>query len=147
GNTPEEIDPRQIDAIIERIRRDARLQLPNGRSIPFSEKAHLLFRKREMLPLHSNGMRFDAFDETGEHLLTRTYYSVGGGFVLNADEAQGPSIVPDNTPVPYPFQHAADLLRICKAEGLSISQIMWENEKAWRSEADIRSGLLKIWQA
>jgi len=77
--------------------------------------------------------------------LERTYYSVGGGFVVDEDATGSDRIVPDTTKVKYPFTTGAQLLQICDAEGLSISTVMLENEKSWRTETEIREELLKIW--
>jgi L-serine dehydratase len=98
-----------------------------------------------VLPYHPNGMVCSAQDSAGELLLQRTYYSIGGGFVVNEEAAGADRIVEDETPLQYPFTTAAALLEHCAESGLSISQVMLANERAWRSEADIRAGLLHIW--
>jgi L-serine dehydratase len=91
-------------------------------------------------------MRFSAWDTAGAELAVRIYYSVGGGFVVNESATPGESpLREDETPVRFPFRSAAELLAHCERERLSISSVMLENEKAWRSEADIRAGLLRIW--
>jgi L-serine dehydratase len=89
-------------------------------------------------------MMFYAYN--GEVLLkTNTYYSVGGGFVVNA-EAQGiERIVEDQTTLPYPFTTGQQLLKLCQDTGLSISSLMLENEKSWRDEATTKAELLNIW--
>src|SRR5688572_18357974 len=92
-------------------------------------------------------MRFSAWDPAGVELAVRVYYSVGGGFVVNESATPGESPVrPDETPLRFPFRSAAELLAHCDRERLPISSIMLENEKAWRSEAEIRAGLLRIWE-
>ncbi|HEX5291732.1 MAG TPA: L-serine ammonia-lyase, partial [Streptosporangiaceae bacterium] len=98
-------------------------------------------------PFHSNGMRFTAYDADGKELATRDYYSVGGGFVVNQDEAAADRIVADTTPVQYPFHSGDELLTLCEATKLTIAQLMWANERAWRSDEQIRAGLLEIWRA
>ena len=115
--------------------------------MPLRPKEHLLFRRREMLPDHPNGMRFTAFDGAGAELQTRVFYSVGGGFVVNPDAAGSARIVEDSTPLPHRFRSGADLLARCAKHHLSVSQLMLENERAWRSEHEIRTGLLELWQA
>jgi L-serine dehydratase len=102
--------------------------------------------RRESLPYHPNGMRFTATDEQGAELVTRVYYSVGGGFVVDENAAGADRIVPDTTPLPYPFRSGAELLAQCAEHGLSISQLMLENEKCWRAESEIHVGLLRIWR-
>ena len=75
----------------------------------------------------------------------RTYYSVGGGFVVTEPEAGARTIVADTTPQPYPFDSGAELLQRCAETGLPISAVMMANETAWRTEDEVRSGLLRIW--
>ena len=82
-----------------------------------------------------------------EVLATRDYYSVGGGFVVNQDDAADDRIVPDETPLPYPFKSGDELLAQTARSGLSIAQLMFENEKCWRSEDEIRDNLREIWSA
>ena len=147
GEWPDRIDPDIIDGKLERIRENKRVLLLGRHEIAFDEKADLVFNKREKLPFHPNGMRFTAFDATGKELASRDYYSVGGGFVVNHDEAAIDRIVPDTTELPYPFHSADELLQRCAQAELSIAGIMLANEKAWRTEAGIRSGLLAIWKA
>jgi L-serine dehydratase len=95
---------------------------------------------------HANGMRFVAFDAAGAHLLERVFYSVGGGFVVDETAASAEQlIIDDPTKLPYPFSTGKELLSQCREHGLSISTLMLENEKAWRSESEVREGLLKLW--
>jgi L-serine dehydratase len=147
GHWPNQIDPDSIPPLLERVRAGKRVRLGGTREIAFDEKTDLLWNKRQKLPYHVNGMRYSAFDAAGELIVTRDYYSVGGGFVVNADEAAADRIVADTTPLPYPFHSGDELMALCDERGLSIAQLMLENEKVWRSEADIRAGLLTIWQA
>ena len=147
GEWPDKIDPDSIPARLKRIRSDKKIRLLGRREIDFDEKTDLIFNKRQKLPYHSNGMRFSAYAAGDELLATRDYYSVGGGFVVNQDEAAEDRIVADTTPLPYPFHSGDELLKYCEDSGKTIAAIMLENEKVWRSEADIRSGLLAIWRA
>ena len=147
GHWPNEIDPDIIPPALERIRASRRLRLGGQHEIAFDEKRDLVMNKRQKLPFHTNGMRFTAFDADGVELATRDYYSVGGGFVVNQDEAAEDRIVADTTPLPHPFNSGAELLAECERSGLSIAQMMFENEKAWRSEDEIREGLRELWQA
>ncbi len=91
-------------------------------------------------------MRFTALADDGHELSAAVYYSVGGGFVVDERAIGADRIKPDETPLAYPFTTGAELLRLCRTHGLSISQLMLENEKAWRPEAEIRAGLLEIWR-
>jgi len=144
GEVPDTIDPDQIDTMLDRIRSQRELSLLGRHTIPFQEKKDLLFRKRELLPHHPNGMRFEAIADSGEVLESREYYSVGGGFVINQDEATKDRIVADKTKLPYPFDSADELLDLCKSEQMSIAGIMLANERTWRTEDQIRAGLLQI---
>ena len=147
GEWPDKIDPESIPPRLKRIRAEKKIRLLGRHEIAFDEKTDLVFNKRQKLPYHSNGMRFSAFGDNDALLATRDYYSVGGGFVVNQDEAAEDRIVADTTPLPYPFLSGEQLLKYCEESGKSIAGVMMENEKSWRSEADIRAGLLTIWRA
>jgi L-serine dehydratase len=147
GEWPDKVDPDAIPARLARIRKDKSVNLLGRHPIAFDEKADLVFNKRQKLPFHSNGMRYIAFDAAGAELAARDYYSVGGGFVVNPDEAAENRIVADTTPLPYPFKSGDELLAMCDRAGLSIAGVMMANECSWRSEAEVRQGLLVIWRA
>jgi L-serine dehydratase len=147
GEWPDRIDPDSIPARLKRIRGEQRIRLLGRHEIAFDEKTDLVFNKRQKLPYHSNGMRFSAYGHNDELLATRDYYSVGGGFVVNQDEAAEDRIVADTTPLPHPFASGDQLLALCEESGKPIAAIMLENEKSWRGEAEIREGLLAIWRA
>jgi L-serine dehydratase len=145
GDAPETVDPESVDARVETIRREGALALLGRHSVPWREPDALVFHRRQTLPGHPNGMRFTAYDREGQPLCARVYYSVGGGFVVDEQAAAADRIVEDRTPLPHPFTSGAELLSQCSDTGLSISQLMIDNEKSWRSEAEIRDGLLQIW--
>jgi len=105
----------------------------------------VVLHRRTSLPYHPNGMRFFAYDAAGAEVRERTYYSVGGGFVVDEAAAGADRIKPDDTPVRYPFSTGAELLAHCDASGLPLSAVMLANELSWRSEAEVRDGLLAIW--
>jgi len=147
GHLPHLIDPDLIPDAIARIRTEQVLHLGGNHVLRFDEKTDLIFNKRQKLPHHTNGMRFAAFAASGELVVTRDYYSVGGGFVVNQDAAAEDRIVTDTTPVPYPFDSAEGLLAHTRQSGLSIARLMRANERAWRSDAQIDAGLREIWQA
>ena len=153
GHEPDHIDPDQIAPAIAQIRQSGTLALLGEHAVPFVEKDHLLFR-RKSLPLHPNGMAFHALDAQGNDIAMREYYSVGGGFVV---DAAGQRVL--NTPasasadtaghgqgLPHPFRTGAELLAQCRATGLSVAQLMAANEQHWRSPAEVRRQLLAIWQ-
>lgn len=145
GAEPDSVPIESIEPTLQRIRSEERINLLGKHSVPFIEKKQLLFRKNS-LPYHPNGMRFSAYDANGATLASHVYYSVGGGFVVDENATGASRVVEDDTVLPYPFDSGDELLEICDRTGLSISDIMLENEKAWRGEEEIRSGLLKIWR-
>ncbi|NII12091.1 L-serine ammonia-lyase [Oleiagrimonas sp. C23AA] len=147
GEWPDRVDPDGIDTTLARIREQGRLKLHGEHEIEFKEKRDLIFNKRQKLPFHTNGMRYSAYDAEGNELASRDYYSVGGGFVVNHDEAAEDRIVADTTPQPYPFSSGDQLLALCEQHGLSIPELMLANEQVWRSEQETREGLLTVWQA
>ncbi len=147
GEQPDSVDVDSIAGRLAQIRADKALLLHGEHRIAFDEKYDLIFNKRQKLPWHSNGMRFTAYDSEGTELATRDYYSVGGGFVVNHDEAAGDRIVPDTTPQPHPFNSGAELLAHCAHEKKTIAEIMFDNERCWRSDDEIRTGLRRIWTA
>ena len=147
GHWPNLIDPDVIPPALDRIRATKRIHLHGEHEIGFDEKHDLIMNKRQKLPFHTNGMRFTAFDAHGEVIATRDYYSVGGGFVVNQDEAAEDRIVADETELPYPFNTGDELLAQCERTGLSIAQLMFANEQVWRAPAEIEAGLDEIWAA
>ncbi|MFZ5657396.1 MAG: L-serine ammonia-lyase [Pseudomonadota bacterium] len=147
GHWPSLIDPDVIPAALERIRASKRIRLHGQHEIGFDEKHDLIMNKRQKLPFHTNGMRFTAYDAGGDVIATRDYYSVGGGFVVNQDEAAEDRIVADETELPYPFRSGDELLAQCERTGLSIAQLMFANEQAWRAPQEIEAGLDEIWIA
>jgi len=147
GHWPNEIDPEIIPAALERIRTEKKLLLLGRRLISFDEKQDLVMNKRQKLPFHTNGMRFTAYDAAGEPLATRDYYSVGGGFVVNADEAAEDRIVADTTELPFPFHSGDELLERCRESGLGMAGVMLANELTWRSQDQVHAGLREIWRA
>ena len=101
--------------------------------------------KRQTLPFHPNGMTFSAFDAQSEEVSRSTFYSVGGGFVVDETASGSDRIKEDDTVLPYPFLSAVNLLIHCANNNMQISDVMMENEKVWRSETEVRDSLLNIW--
>jgi L-serine dehydratase len=147
GETPEGVDPDWMPERVGQIRATGRIALFGRHEIPFDEKRDLIFNRKELLPLHSNGMRFQALDAAGQTLDQGTFYSVGGGFVVDEGAAGENRLVEDRTELPYPFHSGEELLRRCRESGLPIWRVMLENEKVWRAEPEIRERLLLIWDA
>ncbi len=149
GHEPDTVDVDAIPALLQDLRTQGLLHLPGGHVVRFNEKTDLVFLRRETLPFHANGMRFEAFGADGVRLAERVYYSVGGGFVVSdevaADGSKQKAIAPDATVLPFPFRSGAELLALAAHEGCSIAELMRRNERHWRSDAEIDAGLLKIW--
>ncbi|MGI9510479.1 MAG: serine dehydratase beta chain, partial [Geminicoccaceae bacterium] len=146
GEQPETVDTGRVPVRVAEIRSEQSLRLLGKRSIPFVDGEHLVLHRRKSLPGHPNGMRFSAFDQDGDVLHSADYFSVGGGFVVDEDAMGQDRIKEDDTTLPFAFTTGEALLRLTTEHGLSISRLMLENEKAWRSEPDIRRDLLAIWQ-
>ena len=146
GELPESVDTDSVETRLDAIRENGRLNLAGTHEIGFNEKKDLVMHRRESLPFHSNGMTFCAFDADRREVAHATYYSVGGGFIVDESATGADRIVEDDTKQPYPFLSAAELLAHCAEHKLSISDVMLENEKVWRDEEDIRAGLLQIWK-
>ncbi|AOZ49426.1 L-serine ammonia-lyase [Chromobacterium vaccinii] len=145
GEQPDLIDTDAVDGMLDAIRKQRKLKLLGKREIDFVEGEHLILHKKKTLPYHPNGMIFEAFDAAGESLSKRAYYSVGGGFVVDEAAIDAGFVPPGVTELKHPFKSAAELLALCQRHGKSISQIMLENELSWRSEEEVRAGLLNIW--
>jgi L-serine dehydratase len=145
GEDPATVDTDRAEGRIDEIRTSGQLVLGGTHPVAFDVDEDLLMHRRKSLPAHPNGMTFAAYDESGEQIDFRTYYSVGGGFVVDEVATGADRIVLDETPVKFPFTTGGELLEICEREGLSISDVMLANEQAWRSEAEIREGMLHLW--
>ncbi|MBV8502288.1 MAG: L-serine ammonia-lyase [Paucibacter sp.] len=149
GHEPDTVDVEQVESYLSVIRAGD-LKLLGEKPVAFNEAKDLTFFRRQSLPLHANGMKFAAYDVAGELLTEKTFYSVGGGFVVSeevlADGSKQKVIAPDATVLPYPFKTGDELLQQTQRYGISIAEVMRRNEVHWRPEADTRSGLLKIWQ-
>ena len=150
GEHPETTDPRAAEGRVDEVRASGRLRLGGDHEAACSPDDDIVLHRRATLPFHSNGMRFTAWAsaepaEGEEPLRSREFYSVGGGFVLDEDEAGQGALVPDSTPVRYPFSSGAELLERCRESGLPVSGVMLANELSWRTEAEVRHGLLHLW--
>jgi len=145
GEQPETVDVDHIAERIQQIRTDKLINLNGGHALAFDEASDLFMHRRQTLPHHSNGMTFSAVSSNDETLHSKTYYSIGGGFVLNEEAIGADRIVEDQTSLPFEFDSADELLSLCEKHDLSISALMLANEKCWRSEPEIRHGLLEIW--
>ncbi|RCS54970.1 L-serine ammonia-lyase [Bremerella cremea] len=148
GEVPDEIDPAAVAGKLKVIREQHQLFLAGKRWIPFIEKENLHFHRKTFPQGHPNTLRFRAWasHEADQPLAEATYFSIGGGFVIQ-EGFEGKAIEHPASAVPFPFNSAAELLKLAEENRCGISQIAWENEKAFRSEAEIRAGLQRIWEA
>ncbi len=146
GYTPDGVDPNAVNSYVERIKNEKTLHFLQKTTVAFDIDTQLIFHKGKRFTYHSNAIRFKAFDSRGNLLISDIYYSVGGGFVVSQDQVLEPAFTTSlEDLVPYPFQTCKELLEHCSAENKSIAEIVLENEKTWRTEAQIRFGILKIW--
>jgi L-serine dehydratase len=143
GRRPDEIDPSEIQGLVEGIRKSGVLPLFTRHPVPLTPD-DLVFDKQTLLPGHSNGMRFTATGVDGRAIITRVYHSVGGGFIT--EEGEEPSSATVRS-VLYPFESADELLRFGEEKSLPIHLIMLTNEMTWRPLETIRDGINKIWTA
>lgn len=145
GEEPHLVEPVDAGPKAEAVRAEHAIHLGGTHRVAFSPDDDVVLYRNRNLDFHSNGMMFTAYGADGAELLQRDYYSVGGGFVVDRNETGDAVLVPDSAPVKYPFRTADELLRFASDERLSISGIVLANELAWRSEAEVRAGLLEIW--
>ena len=143
GEWPDQVDPTSINTRIQHLRESGRLLLAGQQEIAFNWQHDLLLLD-ESLPYHPNAMSLHAYGDGGL-LSEQTYYSVGGGFIIEAAEAESGIAPTSDVALPYDFSSAVELLALCNKHGLRVSELMMANERAWRSDEQIRSGLLHIW--
>lgn len=141
GYDPVTFDVDLIDHTIASISSSQKILLDHSVAIHFNPAKDIAFLFTEVLPYHSNGLTFMAELKNGE-AIAETYYSIGGGFVKKEGEEYTAN---SNIHLPFPINTAGDLLRWCIKTGLSISDIVNENEQAWRPETETRNGLLQVW--
>ncbi|WP_149550033.1 L-serine ammonia-lyase [Streptomyces marokkonensis] len=146
GDSPRTVDVESADERVEKIKDGGRIRLLGEHEIAFSFDDDMVLHRRKALPYHANGMTLWAYDASGAEVLSKTYYSVGGGFVVDEEAVGADRIKLDDTVLKYPFRTGDELLRLTEETGLSISALMLENERAWRTEEEIREGLLEIWR-
>jgi L-serine dehydratase len=145
GDQPDTVDIDAIPARLASIHERGSLSVLGRHRIELRPSEALVFHRRQTLPRHPNGMRFFAFDPAAQLLCERTYYSVGGGFLIDEQLAEEDRLLADETALPHPFTSGDELLERCRATGLSVSTLMRENEAVWRSDSEIREQLARIW--
>ena len=146
GYHPEKILPAEVEERLAAIAETGKLQLAGAVSLPYGVK-DMVLRPLTILPRHTNGMTFTVSDAAGDVVHQATFFSVGGGFIVREGEEDAALKELDESKreLPLPFRTAAELLGRCQSKGLSIGEIMMINERASRSEEEIRAGLLHIY--
>lgn len=145
GLDPDTIDTSRADDIVQEARDSGKLIIDGVHPVEFEYSKDVIMHLRKSLPAHPNGMTFTAYDKDDNVVAERTYYSVGGGFVVDDAAVDADKLVTDETPIPYPFTTGAELLEQCEKSGLSIAQLMLANELSFQSEHELRVSLLHIW--
>jgi L-serine dehydratase len=149
GQMPDTVEPEHAQRLLASARDSGRLALLAAHEIGFDPGRDVILHRRKRLEFHSNAMTFLASAGDGTELTSGTYYSVGGGFVVDEAArslAEGPGLAPDPLLVPFPFTTGAELLAHAERTGLAISDIVLRNECARRPEQEVRDGLLEIWR-
>ena len=147
GHHPETVDTDRAAGRLASLRERPVISLLGRHEIGFDRDTDLVLHRRRSLPYHPNGMTFVAWDADGGQVADGTYYSVGGGFVVNEQAAAGDDpLVADRTVVPHPFSSALELLERCRQTGLPISGVMLANEMVRQSQVEVEAGLLQIWR-
>jgi L-serine dehydratase len=142
GQLPDSIEPVSALPRAKQILNTRQLRLNDEHGIAFNAESDLLFHQRETLPLHSNGMRFTAYDSANHLLFSQIFYSIGGGFIVTEQDYGKES--PSSETIPYPFATAEELLSHCRTHHISISQLMLANESVYRPESEVRARVLAI---
>lgn len=142
GNEPKTVDTNTIQEKIDEIKNSSLLKLFNEKEITFSYKEDLILYQNKTLAFHPNAIKLSIYKNKNE-LFSKIYYSIGGGEVISEDEINAKKT--DEKTLPYNFTSAKELLQKAKDNNLSIAQLILENEKVYRSEFEIKKGLLEIW--
>ncbi len=145
GEAPDTVDPARAATLLTAVRRDKRLPLLGAYPIAFDPPRDIVFLGERSLPQHPNAMRAVALDELGQVLHEAHYFSVGGGFVVEGD-AGAPADVGHAVRLPFVFRTGDELLALTREQGGSIARLVMANECCWRTEAEVRDGLLQIWR-
>ena len=151
GMAPANVDLDEAPKLLENVKNEKRLTLPTGKVLDFDPSRDIILSPEKVAIYHSNAMHVIAQDEHGNVLLSRRYYSTGGGFIVqsldnNFDKVpEAKNEMTHETEVPYPIHSCADLLKHCEETGLSIAEIVRANERTWRSNDDINRELDYLW--
>lgn len=143
GQAPEQVIPSDVVPRMHRIQQQHQLNMLEEKLIRFDYAKDFLIHTKKQLPYHSNGMTFSAFNDVDDLIFSETYYSVGGGFILNAEDIGKEGLRATGT-VPFPFDTSKQLLQFCETAGLTIDQVMLANESTQHPPDEIRQRLLHI---
>jgi L-serine dehydratase len=146
GEEPETIDPDYQSGLYDSVVSSGDLALAGERPLEFVPDRDIVFRPDELLPYHPNGMLFTVFDEAGEEIFVKEFYSIGGGFIVGHKTAEADQLIKDPPEVEHPFSSGDELLELARATGMNIAEIILANEHAWRSTEQIEAGLEHIRQ-
>lgn len=143
GNVPQDVNPEQIYPRAQEIIEQKQIRLNSTHTIAFDYHSDFIFNFKEILPFHTNGMRYTGYSANNDIILQRVYYSIGGGFILDEDQATHPHAM-DTSECPYPFTSAKELLELSEKNKLTIAELMLANEASLRPEAEVKTRLLHI---
>ncbi len=142
GNTPVTVNPGETESRTRDIIEHNLINLDGSHEIPFSYINDIIFNFKDLLPMHTNGMRFTAFDSNQQTLKSEIYYSIGGGFILTQEQASHPAETTSN--MPFIFSSAKELLSTCENHHMAISDLMMRNESSLCPEEEVKEKLLNI---
>jgi L-serine dehydratase len=145
GWVPAELDPDEAERQLAQLGTTHLLHLDGLLPLAFDPAVDIVFDYGPPLPGHANGLVFHACDSTGAELLSETYYSIGGGFVVTAQERGAPKAAATASSWPYPFANAATMLRMARESGFSIAQMKRANEIHLRPADEVDNGLARLW--
>jgi len=150
GFNPQNVDPDAMEALVAEVHEQKMLTPPGHPAYHFDPDEDLRLLKGKRLPGHTNGLRFEAYNENDILLLHAVYYSIGGGFVVGEEELnrslhQGAD-QSTHSNVPFIFENVRELLQQASQHNRTIAEIQRANEEALRSRAELEAGLEEIWQ-
>lgn len=145
GHQPDLIDPSLIEQAIQAVCETNTLMLANKKSISFDWQTQLIFDE-QVLDYHPNAMTLSVYDDANQPIKQKTYYSVGGGFVLDENEIHNDMPGRATSDLPYPYATGAELLQLCEQHNLKISELVMSNERVLRPESEIKANVYHLWQ-
>lgn len=141
GNLPETLAVDEIKDLIQRVNKERKISILAKATIGFDPDENLIWRKNEILPLHTNGMRFLAYDEADVSIYAKVFYSIGGGFIATEEDFL---VTTENKTLKYPYRSARELWQQCTQNNLSLKEVILANESSWRSEKETKAAILNI---